>query len=255
MKTYTLSEEDKAKYASVIILNHMINFNKGIKIPLKDDNEYLRPSLNIMYAKDLIKDINNEYVPTEKGKDFLEQFFKRYREFLKIFEVFCAVDLNTGNFGYEKFFDFETDEKFRNYLKEDRWEDMRVAVAEFRKIDPIEMIFMSFIEEGRFECDAPKWQFELLSGLAWKEILEIANNNVHVDQVDPTEMENMVREGSALMLKLIEDKNEMEKREDEFFSTEIVVEETVVDEYEYYEPYYDPFYVSPLWAIPFILLF
>ena len=275
MKTYELSQTEKTKYASIIIINKIVNTELKIRLPLKDDDEYLRPSLDIMYAKGLIQVLNNPnpdnfgiidnyYTSTSIGEELLNKFYDRYFESLKISEVFSAVDLKEGEFAFKKFFEFESEGEWKEYLNEPRFEDMRVAVAELRSIDPIESIFMSFISEGRFECDTPTWQFELLTGMVWTEMLEIVNSNIHADQIEPEEMENMVRLGSEIMMDLIKQEIEINNAkiiaEEEYDTIEETTVTTVTyeedDIYCYYEPYYDdPYYVSPLWAVPLILLF
>ena len=95
-------------------------------------------------------------------------------------------------------------------------------------------------------------------------MLEIVNSNIHADQIEPEEMENMVRLGSEIMMDLIKQEIEINNAkiiaEEEYDTIEETTVTTVTyeedDIYCYYEPYYDdPYYVSPLWAVPLILLF
>ena len=254
MIPYILSSEDKNKYASMIVLNEIINNGASFNRILGVTDNPLEQILNLMLTKDVLEINNDVYVSTERGKKLLNNFFERYFESLKIFDVFCAVDLNSGNFAFEKFYDFGDDE-WKDYLNQERWEDMRVAVAEFKKLDPVEIIFMSFINEGRFDTNQSNWKINLLTDTIWNEILNIVNSNVHIDQVSPDEMINMVKTGSELMLKLIkqEEDNTHQDQKINITTNEVIDEEQYG--YDYYSSYYDPYYISPFWDIPFIMLY
>ena len=138
---------------------------------------------------------------------------------------------------------------------------------------------MSFINEGRFDLVSKGWQFDIYSGLVWGEIEKICNTALSVDEInqgDTEVMQNILRKGAEVAINLLkiedqrkaEEQKEMElaaslQKQDEE-ETEEVVEETVVTEYMpdyYYQPYYayneyyDPFYISPIWALPLLLLY
>ena len=102
-KKYTIDEKQKKRFTAAFLLERICN--KGYKIPimLDQENEFLEPVLEFMMMNDYlnIKD-NKEYLPTKKGKDVLLGFLARYQEYLKNFDIFCAVDLEQGTFAFEK---------------------------------------------------------------------------------------------------------------------------------------------------------
>ncbi|MCP4579785.1 MAG: response regulator [Deltaproteobacteria bacterium] len=56
-------------------------------------------------------------------------------------------------------------------------------MAEFKKLDPVEIVFMSFLNEDRFGRDETGWQFDLLLGNIWDEILHICNTAIRLEDL------------------------------------------------------------------------
>ena len=162
---------------------------------------------------------------------------------------------------FARFFDFTTDTEWDNYKSDPRFEDLRIAVALFKKMDPAEIVFLSFINEKRFDTSLTGWQMDLLSDAVWNEIEAICTAALKPEQLGtPDVIEDIVRQGTDLMMNLL--KEEVNQRKEE--ATQNLqnntqgeyTEETVVEEYEtveYYQPYYDPFYISPIWLVPLFL--
>jgi hypothetical protein len=180
---------------------------------------------------------------------------------LKFFDIFCAVDLGQGEFAFSSINNDWLDDQWFDFLHQERFSDVRVAVADFKGINPIEIVFMSFLNENRFDCTVPRWQYFLTGHEIWNEIVEICNSAISLDYLKSEGViENIVQEGSALALDLIKQAEEAEQNE-------VIIEETVTEEieeyvdvvdmptygYSYWEPYYDPFYISPIWLVPVLI--
>ena len=276
---YRLDSAKKNQFVGILLLNYIINEGGKLSILMPDDFKVLDKLVINMVTKGYLKVTGAYYTPTVQGQEVLKTFMNRYLEYLKIYDVFCSVDLEAGEFAYEKYYDFEEDAAWDKYVNQERFEDVRIAVAEFKKLDPKEIVFMSFINEGRFDLVSKGWQFDIYSGLVWGEIEKICNTALSVDEInqgDTEVMQNILRKGAEVAINLLkiedqrkaEEQKEMElaaslQKQDEE-ETEEVVEETVVTEYMpdyYYQPYYayneyyDPFYISPIWALPLLLLY
>jgi len=266
---YSLSDSRKMEFAGVFVLEYMINKPSSFMLLLEDNNQDLEPILEWLLVREYVSIENKEkYVPTEKGRECLKLFLARYSEFLNVFDIYCAVDLEEGSFAFSKYFEFESDDRWHSYLDQERWEDLRVAVACRKKIDPVEIVFMSFINEERFGRDKTGWQFDLLLGSVWDEILNICNTHLDWTQLGyddegekvPAEkvIDDIISQGAELMLDLqkqessfanreIEHEEESSSQEDS--NDHQYVERVVIEEYpySYYDPYLDPYYISPLW--------
>lgn len=276
--TYKVTDNDKESFIGILLLNYLLNNNGNIPVLMADEFQVLEPVIIKMHSKGYLEMVGPQFKATSKGKEVLQNFGKRYSEYLKIYDVFCAVDLTEGKFAFAEFFDFDTDEAWKEYLNRDNWEDVRIAVAEFKKLNPIEIVFMSFINENRFDLSRTGWQMDIVAGFIWEEIEKICNSALCVDQInqgDNTVMPDIIKQGAELSINLIKREDELRKQEEEFQAKleeenranqaveEEVVEETTyysypVDDYwygpSYYSPYYDPFYVSPLWVVPLVIL-
>ncbi|NPA25581.1 MAG: hypothetical protein GXO34_07130 [Deltaproteobacteria bacterium] len=211
---YTLDEEKKHEFARLYLLDYMIEEEPEISIMLDEHNEDLEPLFEELMARELIEiDKSQCYRVSKKGVDRHRRFLKRYREMMAINDIFCAVDLATGEFAFSYYDDYPDRRSWENFLSQPRWDDLRIAVAEYLGEDPIELVFMSFINEKRFGRDANgKWQFDLLLGTIWDEILEICNTAIHWPDLGyeddegfvPAEdvIEDIIAQGNALRQRL-----------------------------------------------------
>lgn len=120
---------------------------------------------------------------TASGAGVAAGFEQRYQRFVESYDVFCAVDLETGNFAFEAYDDFSDREEWEEYLDQECFDDLRVAIAQFEGLDPIELIFMSFVQEGRFGYTEDGWDRELLLGSVWEDIAEACEDAVQLPEL------------------------------------------------------------------------
>ena len=246
--------EDKAQtFASIYLLHQM---DEGAQIPIILDKNYqfLEPLLEQLHSKGYIRIEESAYCLSEHGEEVLKRFYGRYREYLRLYDIFSAIDLETGEFAFAKYFDFESDETWYAYLENERWADLRIAVARLKKMDAHEIVFMSFLNEGRFGANENGWQFDLILGSIWQEIREICRNALTAEDIGSKErLVELTREGSQLMAQLLEHEQKLQKWQQEQQGGELAGEETEeIMEYEEYSR--DPFYLSPLWTAPLFFL-
>jgi hypothetical protein len=181
---WMISDEQKLRFAGLYLLEHMINHPQVFALWLERDDAELEPILEWLLVQGWIEIRGEkEYVPNPAGREVIEKFLKRYAKFVYFFDVFSAVDLGAGEFAFARFFDFTDQDEWLAFLGDERFEDLRVAVAEYLDIDAVEVVFMSFIRENRFGRDATGWQFDLLLGSVWDEIVTICNSALDVSEL------------------------------------------------------------------------
>ena len=236
-----------------------------IKTVNNGDDKFLEPLLVELMAKGFVRTSGLNYELTGQGQTTLDLFMKRYTEYLRLYDVFGFVDLDKGEFAFSRYFDFSTDDQWNAFKMDSRFEDLRIAVAIFKKLNPAEIVFMSFINEGRLDTESTGWQIDLLSDAIWSEIEAICSTSLKPEQLGEDAMADMTEQGCRLAVSLIEEeaKKEAEQRAIDASNTSLgaqssspgYYEETIVFEesYEPYYEYYDPFYVSPFWLVPLIL--
>ncbi|MBT3784255.1 hypothetical protein HOF92_04705 [bacterium] len=271
-------QEELHTYISIIILDKMLKKNRAFPVMLEGDDTHLEYIFDFL-VKNGVMDVGDDscYFPTDKGKNLYKTFLKKYTEFVKIYDVFCAVDLEEGIFGFEKSFDYEED-VFVNYLEDDRFVDLRVTVCEFKGINPFEMVFLSFLKEKRFRepkdrsvvSGSESWQHRTVYGEIFEEIVQILNLSLHHEELGYEDEEGVVsgedvikdviEGGMDLARKIHEHQKRVDDRADQLASEnqdeeEEIIETRVIEEDwgpDYFDPYYDPYYYSPVWDIALI---
>lgn len=245
-----ITDDNKRTFKAIILLDEMINGSHPFKTVDNGDDSVLEPLFIDLMSKGYVQTSGANYQVTAKGQDVYSVFMKRYTEYLKVYDIFSFVDLEKGEFAFDRYYDFDSDDAWADFTNDERFDDLRIAVAMFKKIGPAEIVFMSFINENRFDTTAAGWQMDLVSDNSWKEIEDICNTAIKPDEVGEDAMLDMISQGSELMIKLLEEEKEQEQNNNTGSGSETVVEEETV---EYYQPYYDPYYVSPVWLLPLFL--
>ena len=269
---YTLTDEMKKYFCSVLLLENMINFKDKYNIVLEGDAKYLEPFLVYMHSKGYVTINEDHYAPTKKGGEVLKNYLTKLEEFRSVYRIYSAVDTGEGEFAFSKYFDFDTDEDFEEHLNDERFVDLRIALCELKGINPLEIIFLEFVDGDAFDTSEPGWELGLATGSVWSEMLGIANENIYID--DLTEegftgeevMREVVKEGSKIMTELVirqaefdeeeaarlaeeedDDFDDLHEDEIEVVTYEIEYIEEPIFAYDYYDVYYDPYYCSPCW--------
>lgn len=254
-----MNVNDIKSFKSIILLNELIANNRLFTTIMNGDNKYLEPLFIEMLSKGYVAISGDRYVATPLGQQAFDTFNARYQEYLKLFDIFAFVDLQAGTFAFSRYFDFNSNEEFDAYKNQDCFDDLRIAVATFKKMNPHEIVFMSFINENRFDTRSTGWQMDLVSDGVWMEIDDIVRSAITIEELGtPDVIEDIVKQGSEIMINLLKEELERKKQfhaveygktTDELYDEGeeiVIVEEEVV----YYESYYDPFYVSPIWFAP-----
>jgi len=252
-----MSTNEAKTFQAIILLNEILNNNRKFKTIMNEDDHILEPLFIDLLSKGYVKITGDQYTITELGKKVFDTFMVRYQEYLKIYDIFSFVDLEKGEFAFAKYFDFNTDAEFDAYKVDERFDDVRIAVSRFKKMNSFEIVFMSFINENRFDTTKTGWQIDLLSDDIWMEIDDIVKTAISIEQLGGEDViKDIVEQGSKLMIELI--KQEAELRKQDLINNDNPVEETetievIEEEVVYYESYYDPYYVSPVWFAPLFI--
>lgn len=166
-------DEETCRQFSALVLLHQITskpdaFHAGL---LDGDDSLLEPIFDYMMKLDLVTVGENDfYQPTVKGEEAYNKLLHQQRSYLIHYDVYGAVDLAEGEFG-----DPENDE-----LDAPNWSDLRVAVAEYKKIDPYRTVFLSMLADEAFFGN-PDWKFDIVLGSSfYKGLEEIVRSQIAV---------------------------------------------------------------------------
>ena len=211
---WSVSAEQKLRFAGIFLLEFMINRPRIFQLWLEDEDSDLEPILEWLLVKEWIQIRDaKDYIPTDEGRNVITRFMERYARFVYFFDVFSGVDLGSGEFAFERYFDILEPDEWQTYLHDQRFDDVRIAIAEHLGINAVEIVFMSFIREDRFGRNATGWQFDLLLGTVWDEILDVCNNAIDVSELGyqdgdrwidgATVAEDILQQGGALLANLL----------------------------------------------------
>lgn len=270
-----IDKQQQNSLISLVILDKMVGKNKTYPAYLEGDDAHLEECINFLNENHIIDiDVDSaSYSPSEKGKKIYKDFLKKYENYLRVYDIYCGVDLEEGTFAFEKLLDYD-DEMFNDYLNNDNFDDLRITVCEYQKLDPWEIVFISFLIEKRFREPKDKtevlgkesWQYKVVYEGVFNEILDILNDSLHYEELgfetedgDFVEGEDVVKDiinqGSKLNREISIEQSKLDKQEQEAFrESRIEPTQTTTTYYEdYYDPYYyDPYYVSPIWDVALI---
>jgi hypothetical protein len=193
---------------------------------IETDDQGLEPLLKFMEERGtLTVSEENYYLPTAKGEDVYQHLVEQLKAYVVHFDVFAYVDLEEGAFG-----DPKTD-----LLEGDQWSDLRVAVAEYKGIDPYRVVFLALMSTDNF-YENPDWKFDLSLGTLFDEMEQIVQDQLCVEDLsykdeeeqvsgedvirDIIEQGNLLAKGSRREEQEIEDKEQTEATPDEQIITQ-----------------------------------
>lgn len=215
-QAYTIDDTRKKQFAGVYLLEYMATQKKTFSLLLPRDEEPLEEVLEWLLVRDQVRIVDDShYAVAPAGLNELKEFAQRYVHYLTHFDIYSAVDLEAGEFAFSSYFSFELDAAWKTFLEDERWEDLRIAVAAHRGMDPVEIVFMNFLQEKRFGRDQSGWQFDLLLGSVWDEILEICASALHASELGfesdegpvsgETVIEDIIDQAEAELERLLEE--------------------------------------------------
>ncbi|MGE9267200.1 MAG: hypothetical protein ACQKBY_03815 [Verrucomicrobiales bacterium] len=199
-RRYHLSEDDKRQFAATFLIDHMEREKRHYDVLLDGGDSDLSPILQWLLMKGHIE-INDEhhYALTQSGHDKAQQFALRYQALLTYFDLFGYVDLESGDFAFEKVSDFERDSAWQQFLADPRWFDLRLPLIEHLGGNPIELVFCQFVREKRISTANDHWQLELVHGSLWGDILDICENAITPEQLTFEEDDGHQVSGEAIL--------------------------------------------------------
>ena len=212
--TFEKEELREAKYALSEVENE-IDENRHCRLNIaltETDDEGLESLLNFMESRGTLSlEKDNFYKITDKGHEVYQDLVKQLEAYVTHFEVYAYVDLEQGIFG-----DPETD-----LLEGEKWSDLRVAVAEYKGIDPYRVVFLAMLSAESF-YENPDWKFDLSMGTLFQEMEQIVDEQLHVDDLCYGDSEgtfsgeeviqDIIQQGSELAAKRKRKENEINGR-------------------------------------------
>lgn len=200
---FVIHFETRMHYASLFLLKEMIEKNAIFSLYPHDDEHVLEPILKHLHECSYVRiNRHHEFVVTKKGENHIQSFLSRYSAFMEEYDVFSGVDLKEQDFAIRYYSSFQEEPEWKAFLEEERWVDLRIAIAEYQGLDAMEMTLMRFIYENRFGRLYETWNYECLLGSIWDEIQSACNNAIRLKTLNAYTRE----QDSELFLQTLLDK-------------------------------------------------
>ena len=228
---YEKDELSEARDALAEVEKEMVE-NEHCRLNLaliETDDQGLEPLLKFMEERGtLTVSEENYYLPTPKGEDVYQHLVEQLKAYVVHFDVFAYVDLEEGAFG-----DPKTD-----LLEGDQWSDLRVAVAEYKGIDPYRVVFLALMSADKF-YENPDWKFDLSLGTLFDEMEQIVQDQLCVEDLSYKDEEEQVS-GDDVIRDIIEQGNLLakERRREEQETEDKEQSEATPDEQIITQTYY-----------------
>ena len=157
------------------------------------DEDQLEPTLKEMEKQGWIEVGEDDYyITNDKGLEIYQKLTEQQESYVSHFDIYSYVDLQEGVFA-----DPQSD-----LLEGDRWSDLRVAVAEYKGIDPYRVVFLSMLADGVW-FENPDWRFDLGMGTLLDNLESLVMNQLSVDELGYQDDQGMV-EGEEVIADVIE---------------------------------------------------
>lgn len=272
----SLSDEDVRHFNHLTVLYKMDQHAYQIPVLGSENSEFLNDVIQEMMAEGLLEMDSRNYRVSQKGRQTLETMAQQYHSLVEHYDVFAHVDLD-----HSRFLEPGDDPNAQVLIDGQHYPqfiDLRVAVMRFKGISPFDMVFLNLLREGRI-AKAEGWEFDMALGKAlYAELEEIVNSAYTVKDLTALGKTNDNGEipGSDILKDVIVAGNQLNQQRKQQTQSrnngsnghksgagnalqievsrpqQHVVHEPLFVEYHYepygyYDYYYDPFYVEPVW--------
>jgi hypothetical protein len=186
MNTMTeVSEQTRIQYAGLYLIDLVSQHGAEATELIAEGESLLEPVLAWLVKSQYVQvNAEDQIELTSKGEALAQEYQEKFSLFLRDYDVFCAVDLQSGEFAFQQAGRFQSESAWEEFLEQERWEDLRVAVAESEGKDPIEMLFMSFVASGAFGADDDDgWTYDTILGSVWAEIALIEQTAISLNSL------------------------------------------------------------------------
>ncbi|MGJ8672383.1 hypothetical protein [Rubritalea sp.] len=172
------------RYTASYILHQMLRHGTRYDTIAGDGSEDFVPILQWLLSKGYVEfDKSHYYTLSKQGKAAAESFIQHYQCYLTYTDIFAHVDLAEGSFALEFFQEFESEQAWKRFLLEERWEDLRIPIIKHLGGEPEELVFYQHVQEEQLDTTTAAWQTDLISGEAWKKIRHLCDSAISCEQL------------------------------------------------------------------------
>ena len=216
----SLTDSQRQEFSILLLLHHIAGSQDKIHFSFLDQNhKTIESNLKELEQQDLVQlDVEQYYQLSEKGQQSYDRLVQQQVSYQAHFEIYAFVDLGAGTFA-----DPETD-----LLEDERWADLRVAVAEHKGIDPYRVVFLAMLSDESFFA-SPDWYFDLAMGTLFDELESITKEQMRIDELGYEDEDGNEVMGEEVIADVIEQGSQLaqERRDRQAFNQDVPDEEII----------------------------
>lgn len=183
-KSTSIADTTRMSYAGLFVLRHLVEEDAEYLVELRHDEEMLEPIFAWLLKNGYVAvSERNTYAITTTGRSIVQKAEERFQTFLEDFDIYCAVDLEAGEFAFASYHHFEDNADWQEFLEQDRWDDLRIALAEYANLDIVEIVFMTMVRDHQVGFDEDGWSYDLLLGQIWETIASILDDSIRLQSL------------------------------------------------------------------------
>ena len=180
---YEIDEVKGLIYAATYLLVQMDQHDLQISSRTYGPDRQLMDAIALLLEKNYISEKKEQYQLLPLGKEKVIEFQQRLSNILTYIDIFGYIDLDKGEFAFQKFGTFASDEGWNNYLDGNRWSDLRIAMIDYLDGDATELVFSQLIQENQLSTEEISWRNNLTTGEWWKQIQDICDNAIQEEDL------------------------------------------------------------------------
>lgn len=136
-------------------------------------NRQIKEATLALQEKGFVSQEDYKYYITAKGKEKADTFQARYSSILTYLDIFGLIDLEKGEFAFQKFGTFASDQEWNEYSSDSRWSDLRIAMIDHLDGDATELVFAQMSLESHIP----------LADLSCQEISDLCDNAIQEEDL------------------------------------------------------------------------
>lgn len=215
-----LTDDQRQEFGILLLLHRLANEQEKIHFSFLDkDHQALEPILKQMEQQDLVELSKEQlYQLSTKGQQSYERLVQQQVSYQAHFEIYAFVDLGAGTFA----------DPANDLLEDERWADLRVAVAEHKGIDPHRVVFLAMLSDESFFAN-PDWRFDLAMGTLFDEMESLTQQQIRIEELGYEDEDGNPITGEEVIQDVIEQGTQLarERREQQAFAQEVPDEEII----------------------------
>src|SRR5262249_16476100 len=164
--------------ASWLVLRWFVETGRDVSVLLPTEWSLLEPVIDRLASHNYLIINGTAWEADPDGIQALEHYRQTQLEAIGRYDIFCAVDLATGEFAFAKYHQLN-EQAFKRYLMQERFKDLRLAMVEYLHRQESPESIARHLYEVAF---AVLWDRVEWFGKGWQDLAAVQNTAGPLEQ-------------------------------------------------------------------------